>query len=328
MNDHKPTIDTLMQLQFAMAGTRVLTEAVTMEVFTHISKGSKTAAQVAKAAAASERGMRMLLDGLCSFGLLTKDKKGYDLAPLAAEHLVKGKDGYAGHILEGGHLWNAWTHLGDSVRSGKPIQKVEEQKGAETFFPTLVRSLHVLNREPARRTAQVLKGCKNVLDVACGSGVWGIACAEADKQVKVTANDFPALLEVTREYAKKHGVADRFDYLTGDLKTADYGKDRFDAAILGNIVHSEGEKSSRALFKKMHGALRKGGKLAIVDMVPNDERTGPPFPVLFALNMLLMTETGDTYTVADYRAWLSEAGFSKVETADIGSHSPLVVGIK
>ena len=66
----------------------------------------------------------------------------------------------------------------------------------------------------------------------------------------------------------------------------------------------------------------------MIDMVPNDERTGPPFPVIFALNMLVHTAEGDTYTLAEYRAWLQEAGFAKVETADIGSHSPLIVASK
>lgn len=324
----KPGPETLLQMQFAMSATKVLQTSAQHALFTHLANGARTAAQVAKAAQITERGARMLLDALCALGLATKSREGYGLTPLSAEYLVKGKDSYMGFILENDHMWDGWAQLHEVVKTGKPVRRVEAKQGAEEFFPQLVRSLHVLNREPARRTAQVLKGAKNVLDVACGSGVWGIACAEADRDVRVTASDFPGLLEVTKEFAKKHGVADRFEYLAGDLKTADYGRERFDAAILGNIVHSEGEKSSRALFAKLHAALRPGGKCVIVDMVPNDERTGPPFPVLFAINMLLHTEEGDTYTLADYRAWLEEAGFKKVETVDIQSHSPLVIGVK
>lgn len=330
MNDQKPTPEPLMQMQFAMAASRVLMVGTALDVFTDIAKGKKTAKAVAQASGASERGVRMLLDALTAFQLLSKKKKkdSYELSPVAAEYLVKGKDSYMGHMLENDSMWSAWTHLGEVVLSGRPLKKVHEKKDAESFFPTLVRSLHVTNRGPALRTAEVLEGCKKVLDVACGSGIWGISLAEREKEARVTASDFPALLEVTKEYAKKHGVADRFEYVPGDLKTTDYGKGRFDGAILGNIVHSEGEKSSRALFKKLHAALVPGGKLAIVDMIPNEERTGPPFPVLFALNMLLHTETGDCYTLGEYRSWLEDAGFKRVETADIGSHSPLVVAVK
>jgi len=327
-NDQKPTPEALMQLQFAMAASRVLMVGTALSVFTDISKGKNTAKAIADASGASSRGVRMLLDSLSAFGLLKKNRETYELTPVSAEYLVKGKGTYMGHMLENDMMWSSWTHLGEVVLSGKPLRRVEEKQNAESFFPTLVRSLHVANRAPALKTAQVLKGSRKLLDVACGSGVWGISLAEQDQAVRVVAQDFPALLEVTKEYATKHGVADRFEYLAGDLKTVDYGKDRFDCAILGNIVHSEGEKSSRALFKKLHVALQAGGKLAIVDMIPNEDRSGPPFPVFFALNMLLHTETGDTYTLSEYRSWLEDAGFKKVETADIGSHSPLIVAVK
>ena len=63
-------------------------------------------------------------------------------------------------------------------------------------------------------------------------------------------------------------------------------------------------------------------------MVPNDQRTGPPFPVMFALTMLVNTGEGDVYTLAQYTEWLHAAGFPSVEAHDIGSHSPLIVGQK
>ena len=126
------------------------------------------------------------------------------------------------------------------------------------------------------------------------TSVWGIAVAEADPEAHVTAQDFPALFDLTRHYTERHGVADRYDYLPGDLKTVDFGEERFDLALLGNIVHSEGVDSSRNLFGRLHKALKPGGRIVVIDMIPGDERTGPPFPLLFALTMLLMTEKGGT----------------------------------
>jgi ubiquinone/menaquinone biosynthesis C-methylase UbiE len=328
MTDQKITPEPLLQMQFAMAATRVLSTGVQHAYFTHLASGPKTAREVAKASGTNERAARMLLDGLVVLGLLLKKVDKYELGPLASEFLVKGKETYLGQMMEADEMWKGWSQLPEVVKTGKPAHHVEEKSGAESFFPALVRSLHIMNRGPAQRAAKALQGSKKVLDVACGSGVWGISLAETDPATRVTAQDFSGVLEVTKEYVKKHGLADRFDYLAGDLKTVDYGKNRFDAAILGNIVHSEGERSSRALFAKLHAALVPGGKVAIVDMIPNDERTGPPFAVLFALNMLLHTGDGDTYTLSEYRGWLKDAGFSKVETADIGSHSPLIIGIK
>ena len=165
-----------------------------------------------------------------------------------------------------------------------------------------------------------------MLDVAAGSGVWGIAFAEADAEARVTAQDFPGVLPTTREYVRRHGLEERFDFLAGDLREVDFGEGRYDVAVLGNIVHSEGEDSSRDLFRRLRRALKDGGRIVVIDMLPNDARTGPPYQLIFALNMLVNTERGDTYTLAEYTAWLNDAGFARVETADIGSHSPAVIG--
>ncbi|HZT60152.1 MAG TPA: methyltransferase [Pyrinomonadaceae bacterium] len=324
-------LEQIWQMSFSFTPARVLTTALQLGLFSHLAAGHSTAAGVAAAAGSSERGTRMILDTLTSFGLLTKAGGRYELTPHARQYLVRESADYVGGLAESGALLDSWSHLTECVRTGKPFRRVEERQMAEEFFPMLVRTLHVLHREPARRTAEALgagsdaKGLR-VLDVACGTGVWGIAFAEADPQTRVTAQDFPGVLPTTREYVERHGLSERFDYLAGDLKEVDFGEAQYDVALLGNIVHSEGERSSRELFRKLRRALRAGGRVVVIDMIPNDARTAPPHALAFALNMLLNTEVGDTYTRAEYTEWLNEAGFPRVETADIGSHSPVIIG--
>jgi len=329
--DLKP--EQLLQLGLSFSSSRILTTSVRMKVFAHIAAGLHTTAEIARAAGASERGVRMLLDALVAFQLLSKSAGRYQLMPSAQKYLVPEGPDYLGAIFEDDTLWESWGHLTEAVRTGKPPRRVENQAEAEKFFPILVRSLHVMNREPAQRMARVLgvggsrRGLR-ALDVACGSGVWGIAVAEADPTAHVTMQDFPGVLEQTRTYVQRHGLAERCDYLAGDLKQVDFGQDRYDLALLGNIVHSEGEASSRDLFRRLHRALRSQGKLVVIDILPNEDRTGPPRALSFALNMLVNTEAGDVYTLGEYTQWLKEAGFPRVETADIGSEFPLVIGIK
>lgn len=323
----------LLQMSFSFTPSRVLSAAIQLDLFSHIAQGSHTAAEIAKAAGASERGTRMLLDALAGLQLLGKSEDRYELTPVAENFLVRSSPNYLGSMMENEHTWNAWSHLTEVVRTGKPVQVIEAQAKAEDFFPMLVRSLHVMNREPARRTAEALGAGTThhglrVVDVACGSGIWGIAIAEADKDARITAQDFPGVFNTTLEFVKRHNLEDRFDFLPGDLKEVDFGSERYDLALLGNIVHSEGERSSRDLFRRLYRALRPGGRIVIIDMIPDDERTGPPFALLFAINMLVNTEEGSTFTMAEYTNWLRDAGFSRVETADIGSHSPAIIGFK
>jgi ubiquinone/menaquinone biosynthesis C-methylase UbiE len=311
----------------------VLSAALQLDVFSNIAGGNRTTAEITKAAGAQERAMRMLLDALVGLQLLGKSDDSYELTPVSENFLVRSSPTYVGSMMENDHIWNAWSNLTEVVRTGKPALAIEEQAKAEEFFPMLVRSLHIMNSEPARRLASALGAGSThnglrVVDIACGSGVWGIAVAEADREARVTAQDFPGVFNTTREFVKRHNVEDRFDYLPGDLKEVDFGEGRYDLAILGNIVHSEGERSSRDLFRRLHRALGPGGRIVILEMVPNDERTGPPFALLFALNMLVNTEEGGTFTLSEYTDWLKDAGFSRVETVDIGTHSPAIIGVK
>ncbi len=323
----------LTQLHFSFAPSRILTAALQLRVFSHLAEGKTTAAALASAAGASERGMRMLMDALAGLELLGKKDGRYSLTPLAERYLVRESPDYVGAIMENDWLWEAWSHLTECVRTGKACHAVNQQQAAEEFFPTLVRSLHITNRESARRLAQAL-GAGNgnrpmrVLDVACGSGVWGIAVAEANPAARVTAQDFPKVLELTRQFLRQHCVEDRYDFLPGDLKQVELADGRYDLALLGNIVHSEGEASSRSLFERLHRALKPGGRVAILDMIPNEGRTTPLFPLLFALNMLVNSDEGDTFALAEYTNWLKEAGFARIETADISSHSPAIIATK
>lgn len=324
----------IVDLWFGHAPSMVLATAVQLDVFGALTEGAQTAADIAKATSASVRGMTMLLDGLVSLGLLEKQANRYDLTPEAETYLVKSSDNYLGgffEIFQKGIM--DWLKLPEAVKTGQPVRSFEGQKKSEEFFPPLIRALHVANMGPAHNLVRKLgigtrwRGLK-VLDVAAGSGVWGIAVAQEDPSTTVAALDFPKILNITREYAAKAGVADRFSYLETSLRNASFEENAYDLIILGNIAHAEGQDVMRDFLKRVQPALRQGGKLAIVDMIPNEERTGPPFPVLFALQMLLHTSQGGTFTQNEYSRWLQEAGFKKVEAVDIRFHSPGIIAAK
>jgi len=323
----------LLHMYFSFAPAKILSTALKLKLFSHIAAGSSTAQAIAQAARTNERGTRMVLDALTVLDLLGKRGDKYRLTPTASRYLVRESPDYFGSMLEHDALWEAWTPLASILRTGRPYRRVEQKKKAEAFFPALVRSLHIMNRGSANRVAHLLgagtsRSGLQVLDVACGSGVWGIAIAQADRAAHIVAQDFPGLLATTRQYVRRHRVGNQFEYLPGDLRQVDFGTERFDVALLGNIVHSEGERSSRQLFKRLHRAIKPGGCVVIIDMIPNNQRSGPPFPIFFAINMLTHTSEGDTFTLAEYKHWLAAAGFNRMKAVSIGSHSPAIIATR
>jgi ubiquinone/menaquinone biosynthesis C-methylase UbiE len=314
--------------------SRTLIAAVELDVFTHIAAGKRTVKEVAEAAGASPHGMACLLDALTAMRYLRKTGSRYGLPPISAAFLVPGEKAYMGAMtLPFSLTWDVWKGLTEAVRSGRSAESMNVAEKGREFFPKLVASIFpgnfaastaAVSRLPEKERRKIHK----ILDVAAGSGAWSLAFAQAIPQARVTSMDFPEMTPITRGFAEKLGVAVRYEYLEGDLRQVDFGRDAYDLVILGHIVHSEGEKHGKELLRKSYAALRPGGKLLIAEYVPNNARTGPAMPMLFGLNMLLQTEEGNVYTLCEYRAWLKAAGFRKVTTLPVPPPSTVILAAK
>jgi ubiquinone/menaquinone biosynthesis C-methylase UbiE len=324
----------IIQDLWAARETQVLVAGVELDVFTHIEGGKRTAKEISLAANASERGIEHLLNALVAMGYVSKKGKRYGLSPVSKTFLVRGKESYmGGFVYETKLIWENWSRLTDVIRSGRPVETVDAEQSGREFFPKLVAAIFPMSFGAARAAVAALpektrKRIKNILDVAAGSGAWSLAFAEAIPDARVVVVDYPEVTPIARQFNERFGVADRYDYIEGNLREVDFGRNRYDLVILGHIIHSEGEKWGKKLIKKSYGALKDGGLLLIAEMIPNDTRTGPKIPLVFGLNMLLHTENGDVFTMREYREWLKEAGFEKVTTIEVPSPSPLILATK
>jgi ubiquinone/menaquinone biosynthesis C-methylase UbiE len=166
-----------------------------------------------------------------------------------------------------------------------------------------------------------------VLDLAAGSGVWGIAQAQSSPRVRVTAVDWPEVIDVTKKTAAKFGLSDRFSFVEGDLLDVSFGSGH-NVATLGHILHSEGETRSRKLLAKTFAALASGGTIAVQEFLVNKERTGPVNGLFFAVNMIVNTQEGNTWSFEEIGAWLEEAGFTNPRLLDAPGPSPLILANK
>ncbi len=326
------TPERVMQMAWGFAPTLMIEAAVDLKVFDILEEGPKNAEAVAGMAGATVRGIRGLMNGLAGLGLLTKTDTGvYGLASDTSAFLVRGKPAYMGGLMKhmGRDLLPMWQGLSDAVRTGKPPGAVNQREGGAEFFEHLVEDIYPMSYLPAMTLATVLhleksKGPVKALDLAAGSGVWGIALARKSPHVTVTAVDWPNVVRVTRKVAEREGVAERFSYIAGDLAEVDFGEG-YHIATLGHILHSEGEERSRALLKKTGAAMAKGGTIAIAEFLVNEERSGPPMGLIFGLNMLVATERGDTFSFGEIAGWLREAGFANARTVDSPGPSPLIL---
>ncbi len=317
---------------WAARTTPVLATATELDVFTHVARGKTSAAQIARAAGAKRRGMERLLDALVALGYLKKRSGDYGLEPVSREYLVRGNATYIGAIIDV-TLRESWDGLTDVVRTGRPQHAVDLEAEARDFFPHLVRAIFPMSLDTARAALdrlpkKTIAGIQTLLDVAAGSAAWSIPFAQQIPAARVTAIDYGEVLEVTKEYTESFGVRSQYEFVDGNLRAVDFGRDQYDMVLLGHIIHSEGAKWGKRLIKKAYRALRPGGTLLIAEWIPNDTRTGPALPLIFGLNMLLYTEEGDVFTMKEYREWLKDAGFKRVRKMAVPAPSPLVLATK
>ncbi len=312
----------------------ILESAVRLRIFDILDERPMPLLDVVQRAQASVRGMRALLNALVGLDLLIRYGEHYALTAESEAYLVSTSPSYQGYMCKhvSGHLLPRWMRLTEVVLSGKPMRGVNEQADGAAYFGEFVEDIFPMSYEAAQALAVELRISETktpirVLDLAAGSGVWSIALAEASVQVSVTAVDWPAVLPATRRVAERQGVIDRFRFIGEDVMTAEIG-DGYHIAILGHLLHSEGEMRSRQLLRKTFEVMEAGGTVVIAEFIADEDRTGPTGALIFAVTMLVNTDDGDTFTFGEMAGWLKEAGFVKVRSVDGPGPAPLILATK
>jgi ubiquinone/menaquinone biosynthesis C-methylase UbiE len=329
------TPERLMQLCWGFAPPLLIGASIRHKIFDTLAAVPLPAEELARRTNTNPRALAMVANALTAFGLLSKDPQfRYALTPESDAFLVSHKPSFQGGIFNhiDSQLIPNWIHLADILRTGLPATAVNQAGSGAQFFEQLVEDIFPMSYPAATALGKSLNlasshNAVRVLDLAAGSGVWGIALAQQSPNVRVTAVDWPNVLNVTRKVAKRFELADRFNYIEGDLATVDFGK-HHTLATLGHILHSEGADASQKLITKTFSALAPGGQIAIAEFVINDNRSGPTNAAIFAVNMLVNTDHGDTFTLPEISAWLKHAGFTNIRTLEAPGPSPLILATK
>ena len=325
------TPERLMGFTFGFAPPVLIETGLRLGVFDLLDKGAKPIDAIAAASGASARGLRIVLNALVGLDLLAKDRQEhYALTPESARFLVSGQPTYHGafFMLTSERMLSQWGSLYSVVRGDQPAHRINEEASGTKFFQQFVEQIFPIHYPAAQCLAQALQlnltvQC-SVLDLAAGSGVWSVAMAKQSPCVAVTAIDWPGIISITRKVTEREGVAPRYRYVAGDLLDANFGTGHA-IAILGHILHSEGEERSRRLLAKTFAALAPGGTIAIPEIMVDADRSGPLPALLFAVNMLVNSESGDTFSLEEITGWLAAAHFEQVRIIDAPGLAPKII---
>lgn len=325
-----PAPDRVMQLITGAWATSILGAGARHGIFTALEAHPENAEGLAKRVGISNRGAQALLDGLTGLGLLTLSGTTYQNTPDAAAFLVKGKPSYLGALVEVFlEDFGTWQKLPEAAKTGLPTAPHTADVADNPFWHVLVTAIAPLSFPAAQFAAERLALATAAapiswLDVGGGSGVWSAVWLGISKQALGYQLDWPQVNAIGRDFVAKFGVRDRFKTIDGDFHTTDFGDAKYDYAIYSHIAHQEAPADNIAMFRKCRKALKPGGTLIVNDFILNDDRTGHPFAMMFASQMLVATKDGFTYRQSDYRSWLTEAGFTSVEITPTSTPATLV----
>jgi SAM-dependent methyltransferase len=309
--------------------TCTLHTAVKLDLFTVIGDESLTAGETAQKIDGAVNGVERLLNALVAMELLDKTDDKFSNTPSGQELLDKASPKYLGHIImHHHHLLESWSELDQAVKSGKPQRtrsSYSKEEWRESFLmgmfnmamgmaPHIVPAIDVSNRQ-------------HLLDLGGGPGTYAIHYCLANDGLKATVYDLPTTRPFAEKTIQRFKLADRINFMDGNY-LEDPVEGNYDVAWLSHILHGEGPDDCRMIIKKAVAALEPGGMIIIHDFILNNSMDGPLFPALFSLNMLLGTESGQSYSEEQIIDMLVAAGVRDIRRIAIKTpnDSGIIVG--
>jgi ubiquinone/menaquinone biosynthesis C-methylase UbiE len=224
--------------------------------------------------------------------------------------------GSIANFLTAPTMVDSYKHLTASVRQGGSVVQDTALAPDHPMWVEFARSMAPMMAMPARSLAELLNaraGHKwKVLGIAAGHALFGINILQQNPNAELTIVDWPNVAEVARENAQKAGVANRFRALTGSAFEVDYGSG-YDLVLLMNFLHHFDPPTNEKLLRKVHAALKPGGRAVALEFVPNEDRISPRMAASFSMIMLGTTPAGDAYTYRELESMFRNAGFQRCE---------------
>ncbi|AUG78918.1 methyltransferase [Kitasatospora sp. MMS16-BH015] len=319
----------ILQLGNRFCTAKALLTAVRLDLFTVLDEGPATTEGLRQRLGLHGRGLADFLELLTSLGLLRRDADGrYRNAEGADRFLVASRPGAVGGFLRGAdiNLYPVYADLAQALRTGRPQGRVDYTGMLDDPVATghFVRMMDGLTQGLGVRLLAALEGVeyRSVLDVGgCRGHLLGQLLA-ARPGLEGHVFDLPQLEPFFHEYQAELGRTGQAVFHPGDffqdaLPSAD-------VLVLGHILHDWDPAQRQQLLDKAYRAVNPGGALLVYDRMlgelPDDTEN-----LVASLNMLLVTEGGAEYTVAEIGAQARAAGFTEVTHRPLADFDTLVL---
>lgn len=299
---------------------RVLLTGAELDIFTQLAEPASSG-DLANKQGWHERPLTVVLDALAAMGLLIKKEEQYrtdpDILPLLDAASPRSVLPMIKHAAT---IWMKWSNLTRIVSETGGVDNTPARFDGEDQ-KAFIEAMHVVGRQHAPAIVQAVHPgpARRLLDVGGGSGTYAIAFLEASPQMSATIFDFSDVVDMARTRIAEAGLADRVTFMPGDFYT-DPLPTGHDLALLSAIIHQNSPEQNQALYKKIWTALVPGGRLVIRDHVMEKDKAAPKSGALFAINMLVGTPGGGTYTFEEIKAGLVGAGFEGIRQIQQEDH--------
>jgi len=325
--------DRIISMAAGFQYSKILLTANELGIFKAVGDKSKTPAQVSGALKLDPEATDMLMRALVGLGLMTYKAGRFTNAPDVQKYLTgDGDDGLACITRHMNHLYSRWSDLDDIMKKGRtkrraPSKLLTDRKQNRDF----ICGMFEIGYDTAKAVADAvdMTGVAKMADIGGGPAQYPLALSRKNPDTKFVLADYPNTVKVAREYVSKYGLKDRVKLVNCeffDVKELGIGND-YDLALLSQVLHAVSDDKCKELIGKVYRILKAGGRILINENAMDDDKAGPPPPLIFAINMLINT-AGRTFTTGELAAWLRQAGFKSVKVKRLHQRSALIEGRK
>lgn len=310
--------DEISDIAFGFMGSKALFAALKFGVFTKLSEGPGTAADLAGDEIHPDR-METLLTALAGLGLVTVEDGRFSNSPAAEAFLVRGAKYDFGEYLRlqvGQQMYPLLDQIEgalDGSLGAKATKSYAEWFSDPEEARLYSESQHAGSIGPARQLARALEieGPARLLDVGGGTGAFAITLCKAFPELTATIVDFPNVAALGRRYVEEAGLSDRIAYADGDALEKGWPGGQ-DIVLMSYLFSGVPGDAHHGLIADAWTALRPGGRILVHDFVVDESREGPRLAALWQLQHTAFTPEARSLDDGWLKAALEGAGFTEV----------------